>query len=149
MSQNKINNKTMPLTHFFAILIISLAIYLPFCGKQFHIAQDVRPFCTGGRLYFGGRLGYLYSMNKAGYYDIATTQQKPDSGDFVLRNTFHGDDLRLIQDSSRIEKICDFRYKLFPLTTMGGYAGFYGGNRLPCWFIPGHSYDFSLYRVIR
>jgi hypothetical protein len=83
------------------------------------------------------------------YSDIATTQQKPDSGDFVLRNTFRGDSLKLIQDSSRMEKISDFRYKLFPLTTMGGYAGYYGGNRHPCWFIPEHSYDFPLYRIIK
>ena len=134
-----------------ASLVISVAMSVSdynIASAERRIAQDVQNHCASTSLFYRGRLGYLYYMHKNGYRDYSVDARLPDSGDLVLRNDFYIDDLPLVSDMNKLEKISEFKYPLFPLTTIGKRAGFYGNDRLPFWVIPRHEYVFTLYRVI-
>ena len=112
-------------------LMLSVADYRIVDAEK-RVASDIKNAFPAQPVYYAGRLGYHYYMHKAGfiYYDGDTGNLKKDA--LAAKNVLGGDDAPLIEaNRPRLSPVKRFSYALFPLSTIGGRAGFYGYDRLP------------------
>ena len=102
------------------------------------IARDCTSRYPAANIFYAGRLGYLYYMDKAGAISGTDTSVTPDSGGIVVENCFYRDDAQFVAHyRKRLFEIDSCSYPIWPLRTIGGRAGFYGNDRLP------YAFDFS------
>jgi len=127
-------------------LMLSIGDYQYAWGEK-EVAIDLKKRFEDRPLYFQGRLGYLYYMDKAGFSSLPFPGKEPQSGDFVVRNCANNDDASLFRDTASFSLVQEYRYPLFPLRTMTGRAGFYGNDRLPyAWVSEPKDRIFRVYR---
>lgn len=121
-------------------------------GANKNVVKEVAKLKTWDKkLYYQGRLGYLYYMYNAGFIYFEKEKQKLENGDLLLRNHYFSGDRVLFEIAGdKIEKITEFNYPLFPIVTKGGKSGFYGYDRLPYWYLPlsKAKRTYTLYRYI-
>jgi hypothetical protein len=103
------------------------------------IAVDVRETFPRDRIWFSGRLGYLYYMDKAGCMSLTVPHDSIRSGDLLVKNCAFPEDAEFFTPGSNLTLIAERRYPLSPFLTMTGRAGFYGNDRLPYAFVFGSS----------
>lgn len=97
----------------------------------YRLSRDVSRRYDPNRIRYAGRLGYLYYMNRAGLR-YCLRSESPSHGDYVLHASSNPDDAYLLENNEyTLTPVDTFTYRLFPLSTMGGRAGFYGDDRLP------------------
>jgi 4-amino-4-deoxy-L-arabinose transferase-like glycosyltransferase len=116
-------------------LLLSLALSfgdLQIVNAERRIAEDCRTRYPATPIFYHGRLGYLYYMDKIGAHSISDTLQQPSPGAIAVENCFYSDDQKFIDRfRSRLTLIDSACYPLPPFRTIGGRAGFYGNDRLP------------------
>ncbi|MBD3420033.1 MAG: phospholipid carrier-dependent glycosyltransferase [Chitinivibrionales bacterium] len=133
--------------------VLSLMISLPLALSDYQIAsaekriaRDISELSISGEVFYAGRLGYLYYMHQAGFTNAEFTKEVT-SGDYFVKNMFYDDDADAHAGISHLlTRRKSFLYDIVALTTLGGYAGFYGNDRVPYWIVPQHAYRFVLYR---
>lgn len=112
-------------------------------------ANEVTARYPDQHIFYKGRLGYLHYMFRSGANSLTNHHLQPQTGDIVVRNCFNSDDADFfINHHENIQLIDSLKYPLFPLRTIGGRAGFYGGERLPfAWVSKPSKRLFEIYRV--
>lgn len=136
-------------------LIISIGLSISdyqICGANRRVVEEVRRLKGDDqKVYFQGRLGYLYYMNKAGFVYFDKEIHNLKEGDLLLRNHyFSGDGGLFSHVRGKIEKVAEFNYPIFRLVPKGGKSGFYGYNRLSYWFLKKKQAKraYTLYRYV-
>lgn len=110
-------------------------------------AARISVLAADHRVYYSGRLGYLYYMNKAGARSLLRPQQQPGIGDFLVRNEICRDDEQFFGDTASLQAANRLEYPIFRLRGISGRAGFYGDDRLPyAWVTSPAGRSFSVYR---
>ncbi|MFW6244876.1 MAG: ArnT family glycosyltransferase [Fibrobacterota bacterium] len=101
------------------------------------LSREVSRRYDPDRIRYAGRLGYLYYMDRAGMR-YCLRGESPVLGEYVLHASVNPDDDYLLKSSEyTLTPVDTFTYQLFPLSTFGGRAGFYGDDRLPYSFLLG------------
>jgi 4-amino-4-deoxy-L-arabinose transferase-like glycosyltransferase len=113
-----------------ASIILSVFSF-QFADADRRCAEDLKKLYPNSRVFFNGRLGYLYYFDKAGFESLQCSPHKTATGDILIRNPVYKDDARFFNDVSRLDQVSELRYPLLPLRSVGGRAGFYGDDRLP------------------
>jgi len=111
-------------------LFLSLSDY-QYARADKRVAADVKATYKDQRVFFKGRLGYLYYMHAVGSIALPAAHTTPLSGDVLVRNCASNDDAALFKDTAALVPVDTFQYPLFSLRTLTGRAGFYGNDRLP------------------
>ncbi|MBN1761091.1 MAG: glycosyltransferase family 39 protein [Chitinispirillaceae bacterium] len=105
------------------------------------IAMDCASRYPCSTVFYNGRLGYLYYMDRAGAISFTDTSVTPEAGAIAVENCFYRDDLRFINSCrEQLSLIDSSSYPVWPLRTIGGRSGFYGNDRLP------YAFDWSALR---
>jgi 4-amino-4-deoxy-L-arabinose transferase-like glycosyltransferase len=102
-----------------------------YVGAERRFARELRACFPSEDLYYAGRLGYLYYMDKAGGIYHRGDGRSIARGGLVIRNAFNDDDFALFSDKGSFELVRSFSYPLVLLRTMGKGSGFYGCDRIP------------------
>lgn len=153
--QDKFRHKTV----YYIAIIISLTISISLAisdyqisGANRRVAKEVtRLGDKDQKLYFQGRLGYLYYMYNEGFTYFEKDKHQLKYGDLLLKNYYYSGDRELFEVAKDdIEKVAIFCYPLFNFVTKGGKSGFYGYDRLPYWYIPSEKSkrEYTLFRYI-
>jgi hypothetical protein len=130
----------------------ALSAGLSISGFQFaqadkDAAARISALASDHNVYYSGRLGYLYYMNRAGARSLLRTQQQPRTADFLVRNEICKDDGQFFGDTASLQPANRMEYPIFPLRGISGRAGFYGDDRLPyAWVESPAGRAFSVYR---
>jgi 4-amino-4-deoxy-L-arabinose transferase-like glycosyltransferase len=147
----------IPKRHIWAVVIATCAVLsaglsvsdYQFVNAERRVADDLRTRFpdAAAKVFYAGRLGYLYYADRAGFVNATASPAAPRSGDILVKNSLSHDDSHLFTDTTQLTALAPLRYPLFPLRAMTGRAGFYGNDRLPFAWITSPNYRiFYVYR---
>ena len=85
------------------------------------------------KTWYYGRLSLDYYLSGAGFKNIRIESATPQPGEFVLNELIPGDYniIEIIGTDQIMIPIDTLQLYFWPIRTLGYYAGFYGGDRLP------------------
>lgn len=111
-------------------LLLSIADY-QYVDAERRVADDVKNSYPGKNVFYSGRLGYLYYMDRAGFKSLNVAGKSLRPGDILVRNCNSSDDSFFFTSLKNISVIRELHYPIIPFRTIGGRSGFYGCDRLP------------------
>lgn len=122
-------------------LIISLALStsdFQFVDSDRKCAEIIKKQYHGRKVWYAGRLGFMYYMDRAGFSNIDTSLNGPETGDLIISSAYDESDNRfLIANRNRVQLSEEISFPTLPLVTIGGRSGFYGNDRMPyAWVRP-------------
>jgi len=147
----QINSTKIKQFFYYSIIISSLTISLllaifsmQFAYADKNAALEVLNKYKGYNIFYGGRMGYLYYFNKAGFKNLLF--EKPALEDILVKNAYSSDD-NIFFKNMKLDSIEHIKYNLIPLRSIGGRAGFYGNDRLPfAWICEPKEKIFMVYK---
>jgi hypothetical protein len=129
------------------VSVLLSAADFQYVNAERRASADIRAMYPDNRVFFCGRLGWLYYSHRAGFLDMLSGRTRPESGDIMVKNAASGDYSGFFADTTHLSVLGQLRYPLLPLRTMTGRSGFYGDDRLPyAWVGPPYDRVFCLYR---
>jgi hypothetical protein len=129
-------------------LVLSVADY-QYAQADCRVAMELQKDFPSQNVYYFGRLGYLYYMDKAGFRNLSLCKDSLKTGDLLVQNCFSADDGAFFLQTKNLVLIKDLHYPLIPLRTLGGRSGFYGCDRLPfAWSTVPADREFKVYKFI-
>lgn len=124
---------TTVLTSAAVSLILSIGNF-QIAEAQRRVARDLTQHYPGKKIFYNGRLGYLYYMRKAGFHNLYYTPEKPKPGDLMVRNYFpptKDDDRFFLSGTYNLKKVREFQYPLLVMAMRGTTENYLGYTRLP------------------